>query len=576
MDRNKKSIDIVIDLLKQNNIRYFVISPGGTNIPLVKKIQDDKDFICYSVVDERSAIYVAIGIYLQTGEIVATSCTSAQATRNYIPGLTEAFYKRVPILALTMAKHPRFTFQEYMQAPDQTSLPDDCVKSSYALPFLRDENDELHCIRLVNQAIQELTHNRKGPVQLCIPWLDFPLGKIDPAVRKISIFSNEDAWNFNFQNRKLLIVIGEHRPFSKQETSVIDEFCATWNCAVYVNHLSNFHGEYAIYGNLFLSTITIEDFCKEYAPDIFITIGGQTGDYPLYKMLSSPALKSVEHWRVSNDGEIIDTYDKLTSVFQISEQTFFSRMMGTAVCEHSYFLKWKDAVDEKRRDMALPLSNGLIAQYMCSRIPKNSTIQFSILNSLRIWNLFNIDPSVACYSNVGAFGIDGGMSTLIGQSIVTDNLCYMIVGDLAFYYDMNAIAIRHIRNNLRIILINNNGGMEFKYAGQDYSNVNRFIAAGGHFHNARGWSESCGFSYYGISKEQDFTDSAHVLFEPSEKPILFEIFVSEDDEAQAYGKLIETNSKKTFEKNIKKSFKSVVRGMLGDQVVEKIKSHIDK
>ena len=97
---NIENIRIIVELLKQNNIRQIVISPGGTNIPFVKAVQDDNFFTCYSVVDERSAIYFAIGLYLQTGEIIATSCTSAQATRNYIPGLTEAYYKKVPILAI--------------------------------------------------------------------------------------------------------------------------------------------------------------------------------------------------------------------------------------------------------------------------------------------------------------------------------------------------------------------------------------------------------------------------------------------------------------------------------------------
>ena len=105
---NSKNIEMVVEILKHQNINQLVISPGGTNIPLVKLVQKDEFFTCYSIVDERSAVYFAIGIYLQTGNPVAMICTSAQATRNYIPGLTEAYYKKVPILAITMEKHPRF------------------------------------------------------------------------------------------------------------------------------------------------------------------------------------------------------------------------------------------------------------------------------------------------------------------------------------------------------------------------------------------------------------------------------------------------------------------------------------
>ena len=196
---------IVIALLKRHNIRHIVLSPGGSNIPIVQGVQDDPFFKCYSVVDERSAMYVAIGIYLQTGEMVATSCTSAQATRNYIPGLTEAYYKHVPILAITMSKHPVFVGQEYMQCPIQTSLPVDAVKKSYNLPYISTELDRQLCVRVANEAMLELTHHCNGPVQLNIEALDSETWEISdkedlPIPRVISRY---EKWG-DFENINLL------------------------------------------------------------------------------------------------------------------------------------------------------------------------------------------------------------------------------------------------------------------------------------------------------------------------------------------------------------------------------------
>ena len=299
---NIENIRIIVELLKQNNIRQIVISPGGTNIPFVKAVQDDNFFTCYSVVDERSAIYFAIGLYLQTGEIIATSCTSAQATRNYIPGLTEAYYKKVPILAITMAKHPRFTYQEYMQAPDQTSLPKDSVKESYMLPFISRKEDLFHSIRLVNEAIQMLTFDGNGPVQICVPWLDFELDKSNVSIKKIDTLYVENEWAVDFKEKKIMIVIGEHIRFDGETKKSIDEFCETNNAIVYTNHLSNFCNRFSVNGNLLLSVMESEIF-ENYAPDVLITIGGQTGDYPLYNMLSQGKFKNIEHWRVSEEEE---------------------------------------------------------------------------------------------------------------------------------------------------------------------------------------------------------------------------------------------------------------------------------
>lgn len=549
---NMENISIVVKLLKLHSIRYIVVSPGGTNVEFVKMVQDDPYFKCYSVVDERSAIYFAIGLHLQTGEVIATSCTSAQATRNYIPGLTEAFYKKVPIMAITMAKHDRFIGQEYMQAPNQTSLPIDCVKKSYMLPYITDDNDYLYSKRLVNEAILELSKNGMGPVQLCIPWVDFGLSSIKKEV--IPIIRHNNTKGIDLRNKKLLIVIGEHRPFCDEEKNAIEHFCEVYDCVVYANHLSNYDGKYVIKANLELATIGLDKFISLYAPDILITIGGQTGDYPLYRMISDARNASFVHWRICEDGEVVDTYDKLSDIFQMTLLDFFETQIQE-LCNHEYYQKWKQLVNHKTLDMELPFSNAYIAQQLCDRIPKNSIIQFSILNSLRIWNFFSLDSSIQCFSNVAAFGIDGGLSTLIGQSVVTDNLCYMIIGDLAFYYDMNSIGIRYIKNNVKIIIVNNNGGIEFKLSKQDNRKRDEYIAAANHFKDASGWAKTCGFEYYAIRNKKDFLKYCEVLFSKNDKPTIFEAFVSDIDEADAYYKILESNQLQSVKSILKKTVK---------------------
>lgn len=574
MNYRFKNIDVVIQLLKKNGLNQIVISPGGTNIAFIDKVQDDPFFTCYSVVDERSAMYFAIGLYLQTGTPVVTSCTSAQATRNYIPGLTEAFYKKVPILAITMAKHPRFTYQEYMQAPDQTSLPKDCVKNSYSMPFVSDENDVYHSIRIANQAILELTHHGLGPVQLCIPWLDFPLALSKPKIRDINRYSIEDKWDVDLSNKKIMIIVGEHRPFNKSEQESIEIFSEKFDAMVYTNHLSNYHGKYSINANLAMLTLNVKDFNEYYKPDIIISIGGQTGDYPLYNMISRVELNDIEHWRISEDGDVVDTYDKLTRIYECSIFRFFSTMNNIENEEksssHEYFQIWKGLVNNLSYRKKYPFSHLFIAQFLSKVLPMDSIVQFAILNSLRIWNFFKLNDSIQCYSNVGAFGIDGGLSTLIGQSMVTDKLCFMITGDLAFYYDMNSLGIRHIKNNLRILIVNNNGGIEFKLGNVNNKKFDRYIAAAGHFKNASGWAETCGFLYLSAKNKEDFCLAAKKFVSVSDLPIVFEVFVSDVNEANAYEQIIRDNKKTDFTSIIKNNIKDV----LPSNIVNKIKDII--
>lgn len=563
MINNEKNIEIVVEALKEHNIKHIVISPGGTNICFVKKVQNDPFFHCYSVVDERSAMYVAIGIHLQTREVVATSCTSAQATRNYIPGLTEAFYKRIPILAITMEKHNRFKYQEYMQAPDQTSLPEDAVKATFELPSISDVNDVFHSVRLVNEAILEVTKHGLGPVQLCIPWLDFQLSDTDAVFRSILRYDYFGEWNVSLLNKKILLVVGEQLPFSQSEQHYFDGFCNAYDVATYCNHISNCHGDSVVNANLALSTMKLSEFMYV-KPDIVITIGGQTGDYPLFKLLSRNELTDVEVWRVNQDGEVVDTYDKLTKVFAVDNTEFFRRMIamaGTHKSNHDYLDRWKEIINEKTTDITIPFSNVYAAKQLSSVLPVNSVLQLSILNSLRVWSLFDIDKSIECYSNVAAFGIDGGMSTLIGQSLATEKKCFMVIGDLAFLYDMNSIGIRGLKSNLRILLVNNNGGIEFKMAANENKLLDQYIAAGNHFRNAQGWSSTCNFKYMKASSKEEFDSKMMEFVGDSDLPILFEIFVSDLDEAKAYRMVVDANTNMSMEERTHKAKKALVREM---------------
>lgn len=539
----QENVRIVIALLKQYGIHHIVISPGGTNIPISQAVQDDSFFHCYSIPDERSAMYFAIGLHLQTGEIIATSCTSAQATRNYVPGLTEAFYKHTPILAITTAKLERFQYQDYMQAPDQCSLPRDAAKHSFDLPPVTDENTRMQVYHNAKEAILETMHRTPGPVQLNIRIVDAQQGKFEnmelPKIRPLHRYMAWEEWNdVILTNKKILIVVGEHRPFTERQKFAIEHFCESYNVAVYVNHLSNYHGTYSVSANLLVS-------CGGFAqlkPDILITIGGQTGDYSIYGCLCN--IGDGEHWRVAEDGNYVDTYNHLTKIFECPDYYFFERLANDTLAEHSYFQRWRTLNAQIKYDTELPFSNCFVAQQLHQLIPENSIMNFAILNSLRCWSYFPLHSSIQAYGNVAAFGIDGCNSMLIGESINTDELCFIVTGDLAFFYDMNALGIRHIKNNIRILLINNGGGAEFKILTRNWKNdihVENFISANGHNGSAKGWAENCGFHYLTANNRQEFDNVKNRFIQSNNQPIILEVFTEEDNETLAMITLIEAN-----------------------------------
>ena len=271
-------------------------------------------------------------------------------------------------------------------------------------------------------------------------------------------------------------------------------------------HISNYHGKYTINANLLMAGMSKEIFNETVKPDVLITLGGITGDYAIYRLLFSLEKGLFEHWRVAEDGNVIDTYNQLTRVYECDTKTFFKSWDNNTTL-HNYYEKWDSMERKINRNVKLPFSNFYAAQQLHNKIPTNSYMNFAILNSLRSWLYFPIDTSLKCFSNVASFGIDGCMSTFLGESVVTDDLCFLIIGDLSFYYDMNSIGIRHIKNNVRILIVNNNGGAEFKLGDLQFkTDVGSFIAADDHFNNAEGWSKTQGFKYIQAKNKKEFGD----------------------------------------------------------------------
>ena len=159
---------ILIALLKAHNIHKVIASPGTTNITFVGSIQNDPWFEIYSSVDERSAAYMACGMAAESGEPVVLTCTGATASRNYIPGLTEAYYRKLPVLAVTASQHFGRAGQYSPQMLDRTRPPIDCVKMNVNIPMIQSAEDRWAYTVMMNDAILELRHNGGGPVLINI------------------------------------------------------------------------------------------------------------------------------------------------------------------------------------------------------------------------------------------------------------------------------------------------------------------------------------------------------------------------------------------------------------------------
>ena len=164
-----RTFQLLIPMLKEYNIRHIIISPGSRMREFVLAVEEDPYFTTYDVTDERSASYFAIGLSQQLNVPVVITCTSSTATTNYYPGVTEAFYQNVPIIVLTGDRDPYMLGQQEDQMINQVGMYDRFVRKSVSLPIVKNSADEWYCQRLLNEALLELEHHKKGPVHINVP-----------------------------------------------------------------------------------------------------------------------------------------------------------------------------------------------------------------------------------------------------------------------------------------------------------------------------------------------------------------------------------------------------------------------
>lgn len=577
---SERNVQIVIALLKAHGIHRVIASPGTTNMTFVVSVENDPWFQIWSSVDERSAAYLACGMAAETGEPVVISCTGATASRNYMPGLTEAYYRKLPVLAITSTRGNHKVGHLIDQQIDRRNIPNDIAMESVTIPMVKDYEDERYCEIEANKAILALKLNGGGPAHINMYTKyskDFSVKELPAAHAIFRHTAFEDKLPDIPQNGRIIISVGAHANFSDRLTNAVDRFCATYDAAVLCDHTSGYRGKYEVHYQLVCGQKQWKSPLAE--ANLCIHIGEVSGN--------SFTIKAAHTWRVSPDGKIRDTFGSLRRVFMMPEDVFFERY-ASANASHT---EYRDALLEEMEIMKsklpeLPFSNIWMAQRMVDKLPKGCELHLGIYHSLRSWNFFRLPSGIQAKCNVGGFGIDGGVSTMIGASFAhPEKLFIGVFGDLAFFYDMNVVGNRHVGNNVRLLLINNGKGNEFRnynhpcyFLGEE---ADRYVAAAGHYGNkshclVKDYATDLGYEYLSASNKDEFNAVVDRFLTPklTDKPILLEVFTETDDESNALEQTLNiiTDSKYMMKQKVKQ----MVKDFIGNENIEVVKKIMRK
>ncbi|MGR3809533.1 2-succinyl-5-enolpyruvyl-6-hydroxy-3-cyclohexene-1-carboxylic-acid synthase [Jiulongibacter sp. NS-SX5] len=541
-------------LCKDRGIENVIISPGSRNALLTIAFTAQEGLRCYSVSDERSAAYMALGMALQTGKTSVIICTSGTAVLNYAPAVAEAYFQEVPLLVLTADRPPEWIHQYDGQTIFQEKVFGRHVKKDYEWPV------DLHLNGLdlaessANEAINLTLAEPKGPVHINIPISEpfypkdeqkeeFTPWLISPLETQNDVFPTEDFNEFVHKyNRKLLVIGQQHNEFVRQNAI---RFAKKFGFTLISDTISNCEGGIRNQ-DIFLKN-RHEEGKKSLKPDFLLTMGMSLISKSLKLLLREYQIE--EHWHVQDNPAFIDPFRSITRKVKMTAQEFILKAPDerfkaeeTEFARSWVYLERKAVHHSKEFFLSEAYSEFHVLHRFIEEMPANSVIHVGNSMSVRYLNALasHIKKDTEVYSNRGTSGIDGSLSTAVGQALKTGKTVFCVLGDVSFQYDKNALWNRYLPDNLKIIILNNSGGIIFNMI----QGPNEQMAFNDFFktyqpHKADLMAKEYGLDYYSIQEQSEVNGSLEDFLNSTKKSIL-EVFTDYETNSMTYKKFLNT------------------------------------
>lgn len=547
----------VVELCRSKGIADVVISPGSRNAPLTISFTNQDFFNTYSVVDERSAAFFALGMAQRTQKPVVLCCSSGSAVVNYYPAIVEAFYSDIPLIVIS-ADRPveRLEIGDGQTIRQKNVFENHILYSAnlYSEIVLEDSSTDK---KLIQKKWEAQRHNEReinlglntaleqqGPVHINVPFYEplyqttenltvDPL-KIEPIKEKKTITADRlksyaEIWN---KSKKKLVLVGVNEP-NAIEKEYLEWLAKDPSVLVFTETTSNLHQEdFILRIDNVIAPIEISDNAdeqfKKLQPEILLTFGGMVVSKKIKAFLRNYQPK--HHWHVDAK-KALNTYFSLNKHFDVEPNSFFEAFKPlTQDSESTYRKTWLDFKTKRNQKHAaymkdIPFSDLKVFSHVFDKMTQKQVLHVSNSSVVRYANLFELSPNLEVYCNRGTSGIDGSVSTAVGAAVKSELPTTLITGDLAFFYDSNGLWNESIPKNFKIIVMNNGGGGIFRILpGNKKENYFHKYFETRHQLHAKPLSEMFGFQYRKAGDEEELTAALEGFFNINDKPQLLEVF----------------------------------------------------
>lgn len=565
----------IAEICAQKEVNTVVLSPGSRCAHLTLAFVRHTDIQTYTIPDERSAAFIALGMAQQEAShqaketttsplpLTALLCTSGTAALNYSPAIAEAFFQNIPLIVFTADRPPEWVNQQDGQTIHQQAVFQKHIKGSYQTPVDFSHPDaQWHITRVVNEAINLARQKPCGPVHINVPIREpfYPSQEekvvFDKHVKLIEFVDHQPHWDAETWQQilnewddfeKKLIVVGQDY-LQPDLLKVLTNLSQDYQIPIVTDIISNAQGlpNSIRYQDTFLTNLSEEEV-ESLRPDLLLTFGKSLISKPLKLFLRK--CQFTHHWHIERNSQVPDTFQLLSKVIHSEATPFFEKLFedldfrnlleGEQEDESGYYATWQKQNQQAEQFIGsypqhpTKLTEWEVIREVMQVLPNSSLSHLANSMTVRYANLFGLPTNgatrfqemVEVFANRGTSGIDGSNSTAFGAALRSpDKLVILITGDLAFFYDRNAFWNNYLPSNLRIILLNNHAGGIFRIipGSRDQPELEEYFETHQAL-TAHHLAQEFGFEYHLVQELNDLKIVFNDFFEKSLTPKILEI-----------------------------------------------------
>ncbi len=474
---NQRWAATLVGALVARGVRHAVVAPGSRSTPLALAFAEHPEVRTWSILDERSAAFFALGLGRATGSPAAALCTSGTAGAHFLPAVMEASEAGVALVALTADRPWELHSYGAPQTVDQAGLFGRHVRAAEALPSPDDSPEALaHLAAVVARLAEQAQGPLRGPVHLNVPFREplappgaepGPVVSPRPApVRARSGLPALDEVIAAVAAAQHGVIVCGPRDRDDGFGAAVHRLGARLGFPVLAEAASN-----ARYGHE--AAITFSDallrsprFAAAHRPDVVLRFGGGLTPRAPQAWLDGAGARV---FVFSDEGHLFDPRHAAEAFVVGDAVELCERLSSAREVPCTASARWLEAQRRLERvleETPAALSEPLLARAFVRALPPGASVVLSSSMPIRDVDAFASRGAAGLrvFSNRGVNGIDGVVSTALGVAAGRPAPTGVLIGDVALLHDLGGwlVARRH-RLDLTVVVVNNDGGGIFHF-----------------------------------------------------------------------------------------------------------------